>query len=212
MRLVLMGPPGAGKGTQGALLARRYGIPRYATGDILRAARRAGTELGREAQRYMDAGELVPDDVILGMMRERLDSEEAADGFLLDGFPRTVEQAAGLASLLDDLGQELDAVVDLRVSDEEIVRRLSARRVCADCGRVAPADHDRDEPCPECGGELRRRPDDEPATVRRRLEVYREETAPVLDWYRRSDVDVVEVSGRGDVEEVEERLVEAIAA
>ncbi len=207
-----MGPPGAGKGTQGALLSRRYGIPRYATGDILRAARREGTELGREAQRYMDAGDLVPDDVILGMMRERLASEEAADGFLLDGFPRTVEQAEGLAALLEDLGQELDAVVDLQVGDEEIVRRLSSRRVCLECGKVAPADHDPAEPCPECGGELRRRPDDEPATVRRRLEVYREETAPVLDWYRRSDVEIVEVSGRGDVEEVQERLTEAIAA
>lgn len=212
MRLVLMGPPGAGKGTQGALLARRYGIPRYATGDILRAARREGTELGREAQRYMDAGELVPDEVILGMMRERLGSREAAGGFLLDGFPRTVEQAEGLASLLEELGQELDAVVDLKVPDEEIVRRLSSRRVCSECGQVAPADHDDARPCPNCGGELYRRPDDEPATVRRRLEVYREETAPVLEWYRRSDVDVIEVAGRGEVEEVEERLVEAIAA
>ena len=206
-----MGPPGAGKGTQGALLARRYGIPRYATGDILRAARREGTELGREAQRYMDAGELVPDEVILGMMRERLASGEASDGFLLDGFPRTVEQAEGLAELLDDLGQALDAVVDLQVADEEIVRRLSSRRVCSECGQVAPADHESDRPCPECGGELRRRPDDEPETVRRRLEVYRDETAPVLDWYRRSDVEVIEVSGRGEVAEVNDRLVEAIA-
>ena len=210
MRLVLMGPPGAGKGTQGALLARRYGIPRYATGDILRAARREGTELGREAQRYMDAGELVPDEVILGMMRERLASEEASDGFLLDGFPRTVEQAEGLSELLDDLGHELDAVVDLQVADEEIVRRLSSRRVCADCNQMAPAGHDPDRPCPECGGELRRRPDDEPETVRRRLEVYRDETAPVLDWYRCSPVEVIEVSGRGTVAEVNDRLVEAI--
>lgn len=206
-----MGPPGAGKGTQGALLARRYGIPRYATGDILRAARREGTELGREAQRFMEAGELVPDDVILGMMRERLASDEAADGFLLDGFPRTVEQAEGLSELLDDVDRELDAVVDLQVPDEEIVRRLSSRRVCSRCGQVAPADHDPDRPCPECGGELRRRPDDEPETVRRRLEVYRDETAPVLEWYRRSDVEVIEVLGRGEVAEVNDRLVEALA-
>lgn len=212
MRLVLMGPPGAGKGTQGAKLARRYGIPRYSTGDILRAARRDGTELGRAAQGYMDAGELVPDDVILGMMRETLSSEEAAAGFLLDGFPRTVAQAEGLADLLDDLGFELDAVVDLEVPDEEIVRRLSARRVCTDCGDVAPSDTVDGEPCPDCGGELRRRSDDDPETVRRRLEVYRDETTPVLDWYERSDTRVIRIRGTGLVEDVLERVAEAIAA
>lgn len=212
MRLVLMGPPGAGKGTQGAKLARRYGIPRYSTGDILRAARRQGTELGRAAQEYMDAGELVPDDVILGMMREALSSDEAAEGFLLDGFPRTVPQAEGLADLLRDLDLELDAVVDLDVPDDEIVRRLSARRVCTDCGSVAPADTKDDAPCPDCGGELRRRSDDDPATVRRRLEVYRDETAPVLDWYEDSDTRVVRVPGTGAVNDVLERVVGAISA
>ncbi len=212
MRLVLMGPPGAGKGTQGARLAQRYEIPRYSTGDILRAARREGTELGRAAQEYMDAGELVPDDIILGMMREALASDEAAGGFLLDGFPRTVPQAEGLAELLEDLGFELDAVVDLEVPDEEIVRRLSARRVCVDCGRVAPAGTTDDEPCPECSGELRRRADDDPETVRRRLEVYRDETAPVLAWYEASDTRVVRVRGTGSVDDVLERVVEALAA
>ena len=212
MRLVLMGPPGAGKGTQGARLAQRHGIPRYSTGDILRAARREGTELGRAAQGYMDAGELVPDVVILGMMRETLSSGEAAAGFLLDGFPRTVAQAEGLADLMDDLGLELDAVVDLDVPDEEIVRRLSARRVCADCGGVAPSDTEDGASCPDCGGELRRRSDDDPRTLRRRLEVYRDETAPVLDWYERSDTRVVRVPGTGPVEDVHERVVEAIGA
>ena len=212
MRLVLMGPPGAGKGTQGERLARRYGIPRYSTGDILRAARREGTELGHAAQEFMDAGELVPDDIILGMMREALSSDEAADGFLLDGFPRTVPQARGLADLLNDLVLELDAVVDLDVPDEEIVRRLSARRVCTDCGRVAPEDTDEGASCPECGGELRRRQDDDPETVRRRLEVYRDETAPVLDWYEDSDTRVVRVRGTGPVADVLERVVEAISA
>lgn len=212
MRLILMGPPGAGKGTQGALLARRYGIPRYSTGDILRAARREGTELGQAAQAYMDAGELVPDDIILGMMREALSSDEAADGFLLDGFPRTIPQVEGLAELLNDLGLELDAVVDLDVPDDEIVRRLSSRRVCADCGRVAPADTGDETACPDCGGELRRRPDDDPATVRRRLEVYRDETAPVLDWYGDSDTPVLRVRGTGSVDDVLERVVRAIPA
>lgn len=207
-----MGPPGAGKGTQGALLARRHGIPRYATGDLLREARREGTALGREAQRYMDAGELVPDDVILGMMREKLSSEEADGGFLLDGFPRTVAQAEGLDALLDDLGQELDAVLSLDVADEEIVRRLSSRRVCVECGRVAPAGAERHEKCPACGGELERRADDEPETVRRRLEVYREETAPVLEWYERSDTPVRRVRGGGSVEDVQARIIEAMAS
>jgi adenylate kinase len=207
-----MGPPGAGKGTQGALLARRHGIPRYATGDILREARRENTELGREAQRYMDAGELVPDDVILGMMRDKLSSDEAADGFLLDGFPRTVAQAEGLDALLEDLGQELDAVLSLEVADEEIVRRLSSRRVCSECGRVAPAGAESHESCQECGGALKRRADDEPQTVRRRLEVYREETAPVLEWYGRSDTPVRTVRGGGSVEEVQARIIGAIAA
>lgn len=207
-----MGPPGAGKGTQGALLAGRYGIPRYATGDLLREARRAGTELGREAQRYMDAGELVPDDVILGMMHEKLSSEEAESGFLLDGFPRTVAQAEGLGVLLDDLGQRLDAVVSLEVADEEIVRRLSSRRVCGGCGRVAPVGAGSHENCRQCGGELRRRADDEPATVRRRLDVYREETTPVLEWYGRSDTPVRTVRGDGSVEEVQARIIGAIAS
>lgn len=207
-----MGPPGAGKGTQGALLARRYGIPRYATGDLLREARRQGSELGRRAQRYMDAGELVPDEVILGMVRERLGSEEAADGFLLDGFPRTVAQARGLADLLDELDASLDAVVDLEVRDEEIVRRLSSRRVCGDCGGVAPAGSEAADDCPACGGELRRRPDDEPDTVRRRLTVYRQETEPVLGWYEASDTPVLHVRGTGEVEEVQERIVGRLAA
>jgi adenylate kinase len=211
MRLVLMGPPGAGKGTQGALLARRYGVPRYSTGDILRASRREGTELGRAAQGYMDAGELVPDDIILGMMREALSSEQAAGGFLLDGFPRTVAQAEGLADLLEGLGLELDAVVDLEVPDEEIVRRLSSRRICADCGRVAPAEIGDEDPCPDCGGELLPRSDDDPDTVRRRLDVYRQETAPVLDWYGRSDARVLRITGTGSVDDVLERIVGAFA-
>jgi adenylate kinase len=208
----MMGPPGAGKGTQGALLARRHGIPRYATGDLLREAKREGTELGRAAQSYMDAGELVPDDVILGMMREKLSSDEAAGGFLLDGFPRTVAQAEGLDALLDELGQSLDAVVSLEVDDDEIVERLSSRRVCAECGRVAAAGAEKHERCQACGGALRRRADDDPETVRRRLEVYREETAPVLEWYERSETPVRPVNGAGSVEEVQARIIGAVGA
>ncbi len=206
-----MGPPGAGKGTQGELLAHRFGIPRYATGDILRASRRDGSELGRKAQSFMDAGELVPDEVILGLIGEALDTPEAQDGCLFDGFPRTVAQAEGLDTLLREAGRELDAVVNLAVSDAEIVRRLSSRRVCGDCGTVAPTGEGRRE-CPGCGGGLVTRPDDRPETVLRRLEVYREQTEPVLSWYRDSSTRVFDIPGTGGVARVQELILEAIAA
>ncbi len=199
-----MGPPGAGKGTQGEILEQDLGVPRYATGDILREAKRAGTAMGREAQRYMDAGELVPDDVILGIVREALAGEVAERGFILDGFPRTVPQAEGLGRILEDLGVRLDAVVDIDVPDEVIVRRLSDRRVCRECGAaVGPGDGGA---CSACGGELAPRADDRPETVRRRLEVYRDQTAPVLAWYAASAVPVVRVDGVGAVREVASRV------
>ncbi|MDX1579678.1 MAG: adenylate kinase [Gemmatimonadota bacterium] len=205
MRLILMGPPGAGKGTQGERLADELGVPRYGTGDMLRDARREGTELGRRAAEYMDAGELVPDEVILGIVREALERPEAADGFVFDGFPRTLEQAMGLRDVLRQRGEEIDAVFYLGVPEEELVRRLSSRRVCRDCGNVQGAPDGED--CTQCGGELYQREDDRPETVRRRLEVYRRQTEPVLEWYRRrSAVPVVEIDGTGAVEEVQRRL------
>ena len=214
-RLVLMGPPGAGKGTQSRRLSEDLDVPHYATGDILREARAAGTELGREAARYMDAGELVPDEVVLGLIRERITEGEGRKGFVLDGFPRTVEQAEGLSEILDEAGVSLDVVLDLDVPEDELVRRLTGRRVCGACGEVANVAFEPEigAECPECGGTLNRRSDDEPQTVRRRLEVYREQTAPVLDWYREeSDVPVVEVDGTGDIEDVHDRLAEALEA
>jgi adenylate kinase len=207
---VLMGPPGAGKGTQGALLASRFDIPRYSTGDILRAARRDGSELGRKAQGYMDAGELVPDDVILGLVRNVLMSAEAAGGYLLDGFPRTVAQARSLGNLLEEADRELDAVVNLRVDDEEIVKRLSSRRVCEECGAILRPEAGTDS-CTGCGGRLLTRPDDRPETVQRRLEVYREQTEPVLAWYRESGTTMLDVPGTGDIEQVQERIVACLA-
>lgn len=206
-----MGPPGAGKGTQGELLARDLDVPRYATGDMLRDARRQGTEMGREAARYMDAGELVPDDVVVGIVAEALDRPEASDGFILDGFPRTLEQAEGLAGILEERGEELDAVVYLEVPEEELVRRLSSRRVCAECGTVTRVEGDGGEgPCPACGGALEQREDDRPSTVRRRLDVYRSRTRPVLDRYRESDVRVEELDGTGGVDEVAARVRERL--
>lgn len=205
-----MGPPGAGKGTQGERLEEILEVPRYATGDMLRAARREGTEMGRRAAEYMDAGELVPDEVILGIVREALSRPESADGWVLDGFPRTLPQAEGLTAILDDRGESLDVVLYLDVPEEELVRRLSGRRVCDGCGLVThvddlPADGDAGR-CPECGGELVQREDDRRETVRRRLEVYREQTEPVLAWYRSSTVPVREVDGAGPVDRVTDRL------
>jgi len=212
VRIVLMGPPGAGKGTQGEILERRYGVPRFSTGDILRAARREGTELGRRAQSFMDAGELVPDEVILGIIGEVLVGDLVRDGFILDGFPRTVAQAEGLAEIMDELGLRLDAVLNITVDDEEIVRRLSGRRVCSDCGLAAEVDAARDASCAECGGKLVQRRDDDADTVRRRLEVYRDQTEPVLAWYRNSGRRVVDVDGLGSVEGITQRVLAGIAA
>lgn len=201
-----MGPPGAGKGTQGELLAAWLDVRRYSTGDMLRGARQAGSELGERAARYMDAGELVPDRLILGIVEEALERDEAWDGFVFDGFPRTVPQTEGLDRLLARRDRELEAVVSLEVPEEELVRRLSGRRVCTACGEVTHVDAGAGEGCAACGGELVRRRDDRPETVRRRLEVYREETEPVLRWYRGSPVPVLEVDGTGSVEAVQARL------
>lgn len=202
-----MGPPGAGKGTQGELLAEEHGVPRYATGDMLRAARREGTVMGRQAAGYMDAGELVPDEVILGIVREALDRPEAADGYVLDGFPRTLPQARGLDAIVSERNESLDRVIYLDVAEAELVRRLSSRRVCPECGNVT-RDAETGDACRSggCDGELVQREDDRPGTVRRRLEVYREQTRPVLEWYRESAVPVDEVDGTGSVEEVAARL------
>lgn len=205
-----MGPPGAGKGTQGELLVGWLDVPRYATGDMLRAARAEGTELGREAARHIDAGELVPDDLVLGIVEEALDRDGAWDGFVFDGFPRTVEQAEGLGELLDRRDRALDAVVGLAVPEEELLRRLAGRRVCTSCGEVTGEAPEGGGNCPACGGTLVPRGDDRPETVRRRLQVYREETAPVLRWYRDSDVPVHDVDGTGSVEEVHVRIRERL--
>lgn len=209
MNVILLGAPGAGKGTQGALLVKRYGGERVSTGELLRDAVRRGTSLGQEAKKYMDAGELVPDDVILGLVRETLTS--AADaGFILDGFPRTLAQAEALDGLLDDLGFTLDAVVVIDVPDDVLVKRLSGRRSCAECGAVynvyfePPRTPGR---CDVCGGALVERADDDAATVRRRLAVYDDRTRPLIAYYRRSDSPVYFVDGERPVDDVHEAIV-----
>ena len=215
MDLILFGPPGAGKGTQGELLSQRLGLRRLSTGDMLRDAVAAGTTLGREARRFMDAGELVPDDVILGMVREVLEGENGKQGVVFDGFPRTIAQAQALHDLLAELNRPLDAVLILEVPDEVLVKRLGGRMACPKCGTAynlyysPPAENMR---CGICGSQLTQRPDDAPETVRRRLEVYRRQTAPLIDYYESSPVPVQRVDGDRAVEAVQHDLIGSLAA
>lgn len=208
MHLILLGAPGAGKGTQGALLAERLGIPKIATGDILREAVRAGSELGREARKYMDAGELVPDEVILGLVREALAAPAAARGAIFDGFPRTIPQAEGLEQILAGLGRRLDAVVFIEVDDEVIVRRMSGRRTDPQTGTVYHLEHN--PPPPELAERVVQREDDREETVRRRLAVYREMTAPLVQYYERAGVPIHRVDGDRPIEQVQQEILERV--
>jgi adenylate kinase len=186
LNLVLLGPPGSGKGTQGERLQEELRFPYYATGDILRAAVRDETELGQAAKEYMDRGDLVPDEVIVGAIGERIDSPEAADGFILDGFPRTVPQAEALAAKLAELGRELTAVLLIYASDDEVVRRLGGRRTCVENGHVFHVEFnppDEEGVCDIDGSELIVRDDDEPEVIRHRLAQYHEKTEPLIDFY-----------------------------
>jgi adenylate kinase len=186
LNLVLLGPPGSGKGTQGERLQEELRLPYYATGDILRAAVREGSELGRAAKEYMDRGDLVPDELIVDMIAARIDSEEAADGFILDGFPRTDPQADALAEKLAELGRELTAVLLIDVSDEEVVRRLGGRRTCVENGHVFHVEFNppqQEGVCDIDGSELITRDDDEPEVIRHRLEEYHAKTAPLIEHY-----------------------------
>jgi adenylate kinase len=191
LNLILVGPPGAGKGTQAERLVEDFDLPYYATGDILRSAVKEGTDLGKKAKEYMDRGDLVPDDVICGVIMERIDSDEARDGFLLDGFPRTVRQADVLERGLNNLGRQLTAALLLDVPDEEVIRRLSGRRMCVKNGHLYHVEFDppkRDEVCDQDGSRLIQRDDDKPETIQRRLDVYHEQTRPLVDYYEERGV------------------------
>ncbi len=212
MRLVLVGPPGAGKGTQAEFIAERFAIPKISTGDIFRANVSGGTELGLTAKKYMDAGDLVPDEVTNAMVHDRLGQPDAAEGFLLDGFPRTVVQAGELDSMLDNLGTGLSVVLELEVEHDEVVRRLSGRRTCRSCGHVWHVEFDppsREGVCDKCSGELYLRDDDHPETVAHRLDVYAKSTAPLIDFYGQRGQLVV-IDALGPVEEVTERAIDAL--
>src|SRR5438270_6903923 len=191
MRLVLVGPPGAGKGTQAEFISAHLGVPKSSTGDIFRANVSQGTPLGQQARAYMDAGDLVPDEITVGMVQDRLADDDAGKGFLLDGFPRTVPQARTLDDLLLAAGTPLDVVLELVVDDDEVVRRLSGRRTCRNCGHIWHIDFDPPSVegiCDSCGGELFQRDDDKPETIRHRLEVYHEQTAPLVGFYAEAPV------------------------
>jgi adenylate kinase len=204
LNLVLLGPPGSGKGTQGERLQEDLRLPYFATGDILRAAVRDETELGRLAKEYMDRGDLVPDDVIVGAIGERIDSPEAADGFILDGFPRTLPQADALAAKLEDLGRRLTGVLLIDASDEEVLRRLGGRRTCVENGHVFHLEFnppEREGVCDIDGSELIMRDDDKPEVIRHRLEQYHEKTEPLIDSYDHQSL-LRRIEGSGSPEEV----------
>lgn len=212
MRIILLGPPGAGKGTQAKLLVERLGVPQISTGDMLRAAVKAGTPLGREAKAYMDRGALVPDGVIIGLVRERLQSTDCIRGYILDGFPRTVAQAEALEKALLDLRLSLDHVLCLEVPPDDLVVRIAGRRTCRACGamfhvRFSPAK--RDGVCDACGGETYQRDDDREDTVRHRLEVYAQQTEPLVRFFEGRGL-LRRIAGTGEIPEIFARMVESL--
>ncbi|MGH8208520.1 MAG: adenylate kinase [Steroidobacteraceae bacterium] len=218
MRIVLLGAPGSGKGTQSQRLVERHGIPQISTGDLLRAAVANGTDLGLKAKEAMDAGRLVDDDIVLGMIRERLGEPDMQRGFILDGFPRNLAQARALDAMLSELGKPLDSVVQMDVDYGELTRRISGRRSCADCGRVfnvltCPPGQPENDTCPKTGDPHRlfQRPDDNEATVAERLKVYDEKTKPLIEFYRQHGI-LRSIDAEGGLDEVTRRLEEALAS
>ncbi len=209
MIVVLLGPPGAGKGTQGEILAERLGIPKIATGDVLRAALRDGTEQGLAAKAYMDRGDLVPDSVILGIMKDVLASPTAAKGAILDGVVRTVPQADGLTMMLAELGRRVDMFLLFDVVDDELVKRLGGRTVCEKCQTPYRGLEPGSE-CAKCGSTVVRRKDDEPESIRNRLEVYRAQTEPVIEWVKERKLGFEKIDASGELDEITHRAMKAL--
>ena len=211
MNILLLGPPGAGKGTQGERIAERLGVPKVATGDVLRAAVRDGTEMGLAAKGFMDRGALVPDDVILGIVKEALATPQMAKGVVLDGVVRTVPQAEGLQRVFADLGRKLDCVLMFDIADDEVVKRLAARTVCQSCQTpYTGMESGQRCPRPRCGGVVMRRKDDEPDAIRMRMRAYREQTEPVAAWYRNDGTGFVQLDAVGDVDAITRRVVASL--
>lgn len=212
MNIVLLGAPGSGKGTQAGKMTDEFGIPQISTGDILRAALKKGTDMGRRAKEYMDKGALVPDDVIIGIMQDRLKEDDAQKGFILDGFPRTIAQAEALDAMLARMGTSLDHVISIYVSEDELLRRMTGRRTCRNCGAMY---HEVFGPpkqkgvCDKCGGELYIRDDDKEETIKARFKVYKDSTFPLIDYYRAKGL-LREVEGVGSIEEIYGRIKGAL--
>ena len=212
MNLVLLGLPGAGKGTQASLLEDEHGIPHVSTGDMFRQAINNETELGQKAREYMEAGELVPDEVTIGLVRDRLARDDSQSGFILDGFPRTIGQAKALDEMLGDLNRELDMVIYMSVPEDELLKRLTGRRVCPECGANYHLEFNPPQEegiCDECGSELIQRDDDREKTVRKRLDVNRSKTEKLKEYYSDRDL-LVELDARGSVDEVNQRFAELL--
>jgi len=212
VNIILLGPPGSGKGTQAKEIIEKHQIPQISTGDLLREAVKNQTELGKKAKEYMDAGKLVPDEVVVGMVKERLQKDDCKNGFILDGFPRTVPQAESLDQTLADVGKKIDKVVSIEVPDSEVVERLSGRRTCENCGTMYHVKFNppqQDGVCDKCGGKLYQRDDDNESTIKNRLQVYHDQTAPLKDYYSKKGL-VKEIEGVGDISKIKEAVLKAL--
>ena len=214
MKIILLGAPGAGKGTQAEAICKHLSIPQISTGNIIRAALKNGTEMGKKAQAYMDAGKLVPDEVVIGIIEERLQEDDCKNGYVLDGFPRTIPQAEALDHALAEMGEKMDYAINVEVPDENIVNRMSGRRACVDCGatyHIVYAPTKEDGVCDKCGGSLILRDDDKPETVKKRLGVYHDQTQPLIDYYTNAGI-LKEVDGTIEIDDVFGEIVKILGA
>ena len=214
MKIIMLGAPGAGKGTQAKRIAQRYGIPHVSTGDIFRANIKNGTELGMKAKAYMDAGNLVPDEITIGMLLDRIHEKERKKGYVLDGFPRTIPQAESLTAALKERGEKMDYAIDVDVPDENIINRMSGRRACLACGatyHIAYNPPKKEGVCDQCGEPLVLRKDDKPETVKNRLEVYHQQTQPLIDYYKKEGI-LAQVDGTQNMDQVFEDIVKILGA
>lgn len=212
MKIIMLGAPGAGKGTQAKKIAEKYGIPHISTGDIFRANIKAGTELGKKAKTYMDQGALVPDELVVDLVVDRVGQEDAKNGYVLDGFPRTIPQAEALDKALAAIGEKMDYAINVEVPDENIINRMSGRRACVDCGGTYHIKYNPTKVegvCDACGGKLILRDDDKPETVQNRLEVYHKQTQPLIEYYSKQGI-MKEVDGTVDMEDVFKAIVEIL--
>ena len=214
MKIIMLGAPGAGKGTQAKRIAAKYGIPHVSTGDIFRANIKGGTELGKKAKEYMDQGKLVPDEITIGMLLDRIHEEDCKDGYVLDGFPRTIPQAESLTKALEEMGESIDYAINVDVPDSAIVSRMGGRRACVNCGATYHVEFNppkKEGVCDVCGEKLILRDDDKPETVQNRLTVYHEQTQPLIDYYKKAGV-LAEVDGTQDMDKVFEDIAAVLGA